>query len=166
MSNTFIWMLWIKDSIRLDYRTLFMLHLELSIVSTLIFVVVRKGKLYIFIVEQLPSRSLVCIQDQIYLRDEQNQSQEPFILIDRISLSKLETTEDKIKQIRNKRSFISDDWNKQFLEITDQEAFEVEFAKGTLSEYRSVSYTPVFTDSQSIYIIATYCKSSSSENRT
>ena len=100
------------------------------------------------------------------MRDEQNQSQEPFILLDTIRLSKLETTEDKIKQIRNKRSFISDEWNKKFLEITDQEAFEVELAKGTLAEYRSVAWTPVFTDSQSIYIIATYYKPSSSADQT
>ena len=60
--------------------------------------------------------------------------------------------------MRNQRNFVVDDWNKPLLEVTDKENFEVELAKDTLPEYRSVLHSPVFTDTRYIYTISTYIK--------
>ena len=59
---------------------------------------------------------------------------------------------------RNQRNFNTDPWNKQLLEITDTQAFDVEFSKASLEEYRNVRHSPVFTNGEHICLIATYHK--------
>ena len=111
-------------------------------------------------------RSLICINNKAYYRDDQTQSEKPLVLVDKFTLCILETEGHRAKLLRNQRNHLSDEWNKKLFEITDSQALEVELSKGTLPEYRSVMHSPVFTDTRYIYIIATYHKPQSEENQT
>lgn len=103
-------------------------------------------------------RQAIYVDGNLYIRGEHNEAGHPFEQVDVNTLEAIESEELKALKIKNKRNTDTDTWNKKVLEFMNYNSFQEQKEKGELEEYRTLGYTPLFTDGQHIYVIATYIK--------
>ena len=108
--------------------------------------------------------TLAFVNESLVYRHGNEYRETPIEILDLDTLEQIDSEEFKANVINKKRNLDIDEWNKPIMEFTQSSELTEVFEKKEQNVYRSMQYSPVFTEGEKLYFLSTYFKAENNED--